>query len=138
MSDIPKGRDTEIVEASVIPETALHSPVAIRTQFSHGNFLFTSAIVIDVSINWLYMLKLKARPFHPVAVAVNPTGWYIVFANSTQSSANMRQCFDQLNNQIITLPVILSCIQLQQTFAIEVHLGNGGKIRNGANFTYQS
>ena len=86
-----------------------------------------------MSINRLYKLKLKARPFHPVGVAVDGTGWYIVFANSTQGSANMRQCYDRLNNRIFALPVMLSCMQLQ-TFAIEVHLGNEGKIRNGAKF----
>ena len=100
------------MKASAVPETALHNPVPVRTQFSHNRFLFISAVDIDVGINWLYLLKLKTRPFHPIDVVVDPTGWYIVFANSTQGSASMRQCFSQLNNAIFALPFILRSIQL--------------------------
>ena len=136
MPNIQKRRDAEVVKPSAVPETALHSLVPVRTQFSHDIFFFNLVVDIDVGINRLYKFDLNARPFHPLDVAVDRTGWYIVFANSTQGFANMRQCCDQLNNQISALPVILSCIQLQQTFAIEVHLGNRRKIHNGAKFMY--
>ena len=77
------------MKASAIPETALHNPVLIRTQFPYNKFLFLSAVDIDVGINWLYRLTLKTRPIHPIDVAVDRTGWYIVFANSTQGPANV-------------------------------------------------
>ena len=88
MPNIQRQRDAEIMKASAIPETALHNPIPVRTQFSH-NICYISAVDIDVNTNWLYMSKLKTRPFHPVDVAVDLTGWYIVFANSTQGSENV-------------------------------------------------
>ena len=56
------------MKASAIPETALHNPIPVRTQFSHNNLTFISAVDIDVDTNWLCMLKLKTRPFHPVDI----------------------------------------------------------------------
>lgn len=65
------------------------------------------------------MSTLKTRRFDPVDVGVDSTGWYIVFADSAEGSADMRQCFSQLNILIFALPVIPRCIHLLQPCGAE-------------------
>ena len=84
MPNLQKTRDAAIMKASINPRMALHSPVLMRTKVLHDKFLFISAVDVSVGVNWLWMLKEKAKPFNPVEVAVDSTGWYIVFEDSTQ------------------------------------------------------